>query len=101
MKAGKPGKISFSDPDAVVAIDTIDGRAGLALWTREDLLRYHLLRPDYPRSRHCALCEDKAKRPPELIEISAPSLWPCRSSVSRINSISELRGRTSWNRLIR
>jgi len=46
MKAGKPGKISFSDPDAVVAIDTIDGRAGLALWTREDLLRYHLLRPD-------------------------------------------------------
>jgi tRNA(Ser,Leu) C12 N-acetylase TAN1 len=45
-KAGMPGKISFTDPDAVIAIDTIDDRAGLALWTREDLARHRLLRPD-------------------------------------------------------
>jgi tRNA(Ser,Leu) C12 N-acetylase TAN1 len=45
-KAGTPGKISFTDPDAVIAIDTIDDRAGLALWTREDLARHRLLRPD-------------------------------------------------------
>lgn len=45
-KAGKPGRISFTDPDAVIAIDTIDDRAGLALWTREDLARHRLLRPD-------------------------------------------------------
>lgn len=46
QKAGQPGKVSFTDPDAVIAIDTIDRRAGLALWKREDLARYHLLRPD-------------------------------------------------------
>ena len=45
-KAGTPGKISFTDPDVVIAIDTIDNRAGLAMWTREELARYHLLRPD-------------------------------------------------------
>ncbi len=45
-QAGMPGKISFIDPDAVIAIDTIDDRAGLALWTREDLAHHRLLRPD-------------------------------------------------------
>lgn len=45
-KAGTPGKISFADPDVVIAIDTIDNRAGLALWTREEFARFHLLRPD-------------------------------------------------------
>ena len=43
---GAHGSISFSDPDAVIAIDTVDDRAGLALWTREDLSRYRMLRPD-------------------------------------------------------
>jgi tRNA(Ser,Leu) C12 N-acetylase TAN1 len=45
-EAGVPAKISFTDPDAVIAIDTVDDRAGLALWTREDLARHRLLRPD-------------------------------------------------------
>lgn len=45
-KAGNPAKVSFTDPDAVIAIDTIDDRAGLALWTREELARHRLLRPD-------------------------------------------------------
>jgi tRNA(Ser,Leu) C12 N-acetylase TAN1 len=45
-KAGRPAKVSFTDPDAVIAIDTVDDRAGLALWTREDLARHRLLRPD-------------------------------------------------------
>ncbi len=44
-ETGRPGKISFTDPDAVVAIDTIDDRAGISLWTREDLARHRLLRP--------------------------------------------------------
>jgi hypothetical protein len=30
----------------VVVIDTIDHRAGLALWTREDLAHHRLLKPD-------------------------------------------------------
>ena len=41
-----PSKISFTNPDVVIAIDTVDNRAGLAMWTREDLARFHLLRPD-------------------------------------------------------
>lgn len=45
-KAGLPSRVSFADPDAVVAIDTIDDRAGIALLTREDLARHRLLRPD-------------------------------------------------------
>jgi tRNA(Ser,Leu) C12 N-acetylase TAN1 len=45
-KAGTPGHVSFSDPDAVIPIDTIDDRAGVSLWTREDLARHRLLRPD-------------------------------------------------------
>jgi tRNA(Ser,Leu) C12 N-acetylase TAN1 len=45
-QVGTAGKISFTDPDVVIAIDTIDDRAGLGLWTREDLARHRLLRPD-------------------------------------------------------
>jgi tRNA(Ser,Leu) C12 N-acetylase TAN1 len=40
------GKIAFTDADAVIAIDAIDNRAGVGLWTREDLARHRLLRPD-------------------------------------------------------
>ncbi len=43
---GTPGSISFSDPDAIISIDTIDERAGVAFFTREDLIRHPLLRPD-------------------------------------------------------
>jgi len=45
-ESGTPGKISFSDPDVVIAIDTVDDRAGMALWSREDLARHPLVRPD-------------------------------------------------------
>jgi hypothetical protein len=41
-----PARVSFTDPDALIAIDTIDGRAGISLWTRDDLARHRLLRPD-------------------------------------------------------
>lgn len=44
--AGVPCTISFTDPDVVIAIDTIDDRAGIGLWTREDFARHRLLRPD-------------------------------------------------------
>lgn len=43
---GDAATVSFDDPDAVIAVDTIDDQAGLALWTREDLARHRLLRPD-------------------------------------------------------
>jgi tRNA(Ser,Leu) C12 N-acetylase TAN1 len=41
---GKPMRISFDDADAVVAVETVGGRAGLSLWTRSELLRYPFLR---------------------------------------------------------
>ncbi len=36
-ETGTPARLSFTDPDIIVAIDTVDDRAGGALWTREDL----------------------------------------------------------------
>jgi tRNA(Ser,Leu) C12 N-acetylase TAN1 len=43
---GKPGRISFEDPDLVIDIETVGSRAALSLWTREDLRRYPFLRVD-------------------------------------------------------
>ncbi|HEY5513490.1 MAG TPA: hypothetical protein VIK40_07590 [Geomonas sp.] len=44
--AGTPGHIAFDDPDAVIALETVGQRAGLSLWTREELERYPLLHLD-------------------------------------------------------
>lgn len=44
-KEGTPSRIDFEDPDAVVQIETIDGRAGMSLWTRDDLRRCFFLGP--------------------------------------------------------
>ncbi|KAF0215912.1 MAG: hypothetical protein FD174_3922 [Geobacteraceae bacterium] len=44
--AGTPGHITFEEPDAVIALETIGPQAGLSLWTREELLRYPFLKLD-------------------------------------------------------
>lgn len=44
--AGSPGSITFEDPDAILAIETIDNRAGMSLWSRDELRRYPFLRVD-------------------------------------------------------
>jgi tRNA(Ser,Leu) C12 N-acetylase TAN1 len=44
--AGTPGSLSFEDPDAVVAVETVGDRAGMSLWTRDELLRHPFLKPD-------------------------------------------------------
>ena len=41
--AGNPGRIRFDDTDYVLLIETVAGRAGVALWTEEDLKRYPFL----------------------------------------------------------
>jgi len=46
QEAGTPARISFAEPDAVVAVDTVDDRAGMALWSRDELARHPLLRPE-------------------------------------------------------
>jgi len=35
--------VAFDDADAVLAVDTVGDRAGMALWTRDDLRRYPFL----------------------------------------------------------
>ncbi|MCK6451971.1 MAG: hypothetical protein L6R19_14120 [Alphaproteobacteria bacterium] len=44
-RAGTPGRIGFDDFDAVLQIETIDGRAGASLWTRDQLERCPFLGP--------------------------------------------------------
>ncbi len=45
-RAETPGHVTFADPEVIIDIETIGQRAGLSLWTREDLLRYPLLHLD-------------------------------------------------------
>jgi tRNA(Ser,Leu) C12 N-acetylase TAN1 len=44
QEEGEPGLIDFEDPDAVIDVETVDNRAGLSFWTREDLKRYPFLK---------------------------------------------------------
>jgi tRNA(Ser,Leu) C12 N-acetylase TAN1 len=46
QNAGTSGRITFDDPDAILAVETLGNQAGLSLWTREELRRYPLLRLD-------------------------------------------------------
>jgi hypothetical protein len=41
--AGTPGHIGFDDADFVIHIETIDRRAGMVLWSRDDMGRYPFL----------------------------------------------------------
>jgi tRNA(Ser,Leu) C12 N-acetylase TAN1 len=43
---GDAGRIDFDDPDSIIDIETIDNRAALSFWTREELRRYPFLKPD-------------------------------------------------------
>jgi tRNA(Ser,Leu) C12 N-acetylase TAN1 len=45
-EAHAPGRISFEDPDAVIDIESVGHRAGMSLWTRDDLARYPFLKVD-------------------------------------------------------
>lgn len=43
---GQEAHIDFADPDWIIALDTVGQRAGLSLWSREELRRYPLLKLD-------------------------------------------------------
>lgn len=45
-RAGAPARVTFEAPDAIIDIETVGQRAGMSLWTREDLATHRLLRPD-------------------------------------------------------
>lgn len=42
----RPGSIDFEDPDMVVDIEMVGNRAGLSVWSREELARYAFLHID-------------------------------------------------------
>ncbi len=44
--AGTPGRAEFDDPDLIVAIETVDHRASLSLWTRDQRQRMPFLKLD-------------------------------------------------------
>jgi len=43
-EAGSPGRVGFTDPDAVIVIETIGQRAGSTLFTKEELQKFSLLK---------------------------------------------------------
>ncbi len=45
-EAGQPGRISFDDPDFIIALETVGQRAGLSFWPREVMARYPFLKLD-------------------------------------------------------
>lgn len=45
-KRGLPAEVSFHDPDAVIAVETVGTRAGISLFTREELKRYPFIKLD-------------------------------------------------------
>jgi tRNA(Ser,Leu) C12 N-acetylase TAN1 len=45
-KKGIKGNISFQNPGAIVVVETVGSRAGMSIWTREDLDCYPFLRLD-------------------------------------------------------
>lgn len=45
-ESGTEGIIDFSNPDWILALDTVGQRAGLSLWSRTQLLRHPLLKLD-------------------------------------------------------
>lgn len=45
-RLGETGSITFDDPDAILAVETVSNWAGMSLWTRDELRRYPFLHLD-------------------------------------------------------
>jgi tRNA(Ser,Leu) C12 N-acetylase TAN1 len=45
-RVGTPARVTFEDPDFIVAVETVGQRAGMSLWSREELQRYPFVRLD-------------------------------------------------------
>ncbi len=46
VQRGTPARVTFEDPDMILAVETIGQRAGLSLWSREQRARYPFLKLD-------------------------------------------------------
>jgi tRNA(Ser,Leu) C12 N-acetylase TAN1 len=45
-ETGQPGRVRFEDPDYVIDIETVGLRAGMSIWSRDDLRRFPFLHVD-------------------------------------------------------
>jgi hypothetical protein len=45
-EAGTPGKVTFDDPDVIIALETIGTQAGLSIFGRDELRQFSLLHLD-------------------------------------------------------
>jgi tRNA(Ser,Leu) C12 N-acetylase TAN1 len=45
-ETGRPGRVKFEDADYVLDIETVGPRAGMSIWSRDDLRRFPFLRVD-------------------------------------------------------
>jgi tRNA(Ser,Leu) C12 N-acetylase TAN1 len=43
-ESGNPSHVTFEGPDVIIAVETVAHRAGLSLWTHEDLQKYPFVR---------------------------------------------------------
>ena len=43
---GQPGRITFEDPDYIIALETVGQRAGVSIWDRDERKRYPFLKLD-------------------------------------------------------
>jgi tRNA(Ser,Leu) C12 N-acetylase TAN1 len=43
-QADAPGKVRFEDPDFIIDVETVGLRAGMSLWSRQDLQQYEFLK---------------------------------------------------------
>ncbi len=43
---GEPGHIAFDEAEAIIMVETLGNQAGLALWSRQELVRYPFLHLD-------------------------------------------------------
>ncbi|HEX5513064.1 MAG TPA: RNA 3'-terminal phosphate cyclase, partial [Gammaproteobacteria bacterium] len=46
QKRGTPAQVDFDDPDAILIVEIVGQRAGLAVWNREDFARYPFIQPN-------------------------------------------------------
>ncbi len=45
-EAGASGRIKFADPDAIVDVELVGARAGVSMWTRDELRQFPILHLD-------------------------------------------------------
>lgn len=46
LRRGTPARVTFEDPDMILAVEAIGQRAGMSLWSREQRARYPFLKLD-------------------------------------------------------